>query len=151
MLNIFKDARSLLGTFVLVILLFIFVLLSGNFTFLRKDACYPLNAVFENVSGLSIGSDVVVSGIRVGEVTGISLQDSFRVEVRMCIREGVHFPEDSVALISAKNILSNSRYVKIDLGYEEQRLPPGGSFEFTRSILDVEALLRLLVPRILTK
>ncbi|KYH12577.1 MlaD family protein [Neorickettsia sp. 179522] len=139
------DVRFFSGTLVLLISALIFVFLSGDFSLLKRDPCYELNATFDNAMGLSIGSDVFLSGVKIGRVTRISIEDSFRVHVRMCVSEKVRLPRDSIAMVSAGNILSATKHINIDPGISDEILPPDGAFETTRSALDVEKILRSII------
>ncbi|ABD45614.1 MlaD family protein [Neorickettsia sennetsu] len=139
------DVRLFSGTLVLLVSALIFVFLSSNFSLLKRGGCYELNAIFDDALGLSIGSDVLLSGVKAGRITKLSIGESFRVHVRMCIDEGVRLPRDSVAVISAGNIFSTTKNINIDPGISSEILPPGGTFETTRSALDMEKILRSII------
>ncbi|WP_041351617.1 MlaD family protein [Neorickettsia risticii] len=139
------DLRFFSGTLVLLVSALIFVFLSSNFSLLKRSDCYELNAIFDNASGLSIGSDVFLSGVKVGRVTEVSIEDSFMVHIRMCVSERIRLPSDSVAMVSAGNILSTTKHINIDPGTSSEVLPPGGTFERTRSALDMEKILRSII------
>lgn len=74
---------------------------------------YDLFAELESAGGLTSGSSVKVSGVKVGEVTAIRLKEASRgVGVRMEIREGVEIPQGSVASLEGLSALDN---VSIDI------------------------------------
>ena len=81
--------ETLIGAAVLVI--------AGAFFFYaynRTDAGtvsgYQLIAKFDRIDGISMGSDVRISGIKIGTVTGEELdQKTYRALIRMAIRAGL--------------------------------------------------------------
>src|SRR5690606_11843367 len=61
-----------------------------------------LTASFDNVDGLTIGSDVRMSGIKVGTITGQSLdKNSYRAILHISLNEDIQLPEDSSAKITS--------------------------------------------------
>ncbi|MGN7618948.1 MAG: MlaD family protein [Ehrlichia sp.] len=49
--------------------------------------CYTIKASFTTVDGLDIGDDVVISGVKVGTVTSISLDKAYNPVIAMCIQK----------------------------------------------------------------
>ncbi|AHX11447.1 mce related family protein [Neorickettsia helminthoeca str. Oregon] len=142
MKSVIAGSGSFLGALVLLVTVFIFLFLSSSFDFLKRSSCYELSASFNDVSGLTLGSDILLSGVKIGSVTKIGLDDSSRVLVKMCIDKSVQLPVDSVATISTKNLLVGARFIDIDVGGEDEKLSPGDTFCATRSVLDLEKLVR---------
>ncbi len=81
---------------------------------------YEISARFESIDGVGIGSDVRISGIKVGRVTAQSLDPiTYSAHVVMQIDHGIELPEDSFAKVSLDGLLGGS-YIA---------LLPGGSLE----------------------
>ncbi|MEM8695375.1 MAG: outer membrane lipid asymmetry maintenance protein MlaD [Pseudomonadota bacterium] len=85
------------------------------FTFIGRTAsgagsdAIEVTAYFPNVSGISVGTDVRVAGLSIGEVTDVSLNpDDFQAEVRMAIDPGANLPNDSSAAITSEGLLGGS-------------------------------------------
>lgn len=51
---------------------------------------YPLSASFRSLEGVSVGSDVRLAGVKVGSVTGISLNpETYRADMTLAMNGGV--------------------------------------------------------------
>lgn len=70
-------------------------------------ADYSITAQFENVMNLPTGADVVMNGIRVGEVQGLAAHDE-RVDVRLGLAEGTQVPAGSGAIIRQNTLLGDT-------------------------------------------
>ena len=100
---------------------------------------YVLTARFNSVSGLKDGAIVEISGVKVGKVAGISLED-YQAVVRMLIHQWVKIQEDSIASVRTQGIIGD-KYIKISAGGADQYLKPGGEIRDTESALDLEELV----------
>jgi phospholipid/cholesterol/gamma-HCH transport system substrate-binding protein len=102
---------------------------------------YSLQAKFLKVGGLETGSDVRVSGIRVGTVTGQSLDPAtFQATVSMSISGEVKLPTDSEAAIVSDGLLGG-KYVNIIPGKAQETLSDGAVMVKTRDFQSVEDLV----------
>lgn len=75
-------------------------------TFTRKMA---VTAVFDEVGGLKTGDNVWFSGVKVGVVKELQLQDASRVEVGLTIdRDAARFiPDDALARVGSDGLIGN--------------------------------------------
>ncbi len=74
------------------------------------SSSYLLTANFENVSGLSAGNPVRLSGVNVGTVESVQLQqDEETVRVRFRVNENVLIPEGSMAEVRGFSALGGVR------------------------------------------
>ena len=106
---------------------------------------YRLSATFDQVDGLSVGSPVYLAGIKIGEVTRLTLSDkTYRPTVRFGIRAGVKLPADSGALIMSDGLLGG-KFVRIEPGSDETYMKPGDSFQFVQDAVIVEQILERIV------
>ncbi|MDX2145417.1 MAG: MlaD family protein [Rhodospirillaceae bacterium] len=102
---------------------------------------YSIQAKFLKVGGLETGSDVRISGIRVGTVTGQSLDPTtFEAAVNMSISGEVKLPADSEAAIVSDGLLGG-KYVNIIPGKAQQSLADGAVMSKTRDFQSVEDLV----------
>jgi phospholipid/cholesterol/gamma-HCH transport system substrate-binding protein len=102
---------------------------------------YELVAKFDRVDGVSTGSDVKLSGIKVGVVSKQELdQTTYRAIVRMTIQGGVKVPEDSSIKITNEGLLGGS-YLSIAPGGSDVMLQPGQEFSTTQGAVDLIGLL----------
>ncbi len=114
------------GLFVIAILA-IFITVSVKY-FGTQSIQYNQYAILfqKDVGGLTIGSDVSLQGIKVGQVTDINLlEDDITVQVIVDVEERFIVREDTVASLAITNI---SGAVKVQLenkGFSEERLEVG--------------------------
>lgn len=98
------------GLFVIIALavLTFFLVRIGEWPFFGgQDGQYRVAAKFNNVVGLNRGADVVLSGVRIGQVEDIRL-DGQKALVIMAIDDGVDFPANSVARIASVGLLGQA-------------------------------------------
>jgi phospholipid/cholesterol/gamma-HCH transport system substrate-binding protein len=100
---------------------------------------YPLTASFYKIGGLKKGSDVRISGIKVGTVTDNRLdQKTFDAQVVMSIAADVKLPADTVASIASEGILGG-KYVRLEPGADRETfLAPGGRIAKTKDFRSLE-------------
>lgn len=99
---------------------------------------YQIAASFGKVGGLAVGSDVRISGVKVGTVTSRALDPrNYEAIVTMRIDEGVKLPEDTIASIASEGPLGG-RYVRLEPGTSSTALEPGGAIKETRGYRSLE-------------
>ena len=104
-------------------------------------AGYPVEARFDRADGLKEGADVRMSGIRVGRIRSLELeQDTYFALVTMEIDDAVHLPDDSSAEIASESLLGG-RFLALTPGASEKMLGPGGEVKFTQSPVSLEQLI----------
>ena len=100
-----------------------------------------VTALFPNASGVSAGTDVRVSGIKVGSVTGLALDpQSYQVKVHIALDPAVKLPADSSASITSEGILGNT-FVAFTPGGSETPLKNGDTITDTQGSMDLMALI----------
>lgn len=73
---------------------------------------YTITVVFDDASGLIKGSEVRMSGARIGQVAKLpALNDAVQVEVKLVINEGVRIPADSSFQIDSATLLGDKLIV----------------------------------------
>lgn len=80
-----------------------------------------LFAVFENVNGLQLGNNVRYSGINVGTVTAIEMEEVGKITIEMSVEEKASYfiKKNAVASISSDGLVG-SMVVNIEPGEEQQ-------------------------------
>jgi phospholipid/cholesterol/gamma-HCH transport system substrate-binding protein len=102
---------------------------------------YELVAKFDRVDGLEVGSDVRMSGIKVGRVLAQTLDpQTYRAEVRFSVREGIQLPADSSAQIASTGLLGG-KFLSLTPGGDEKMLADGGEITLTQSSVNLEDLI----------
>ena len=102
--------RVRLGLFVVLgtILITIAAYLIGNNQNLFSKN-FSITAVFNNVNGLQLGNNVRFSGINVGTVKGIDMENDSTIRVRMFIEEKMqmHIKKDAIATIGSDGLVGS--------------------------------------------
>ncbi|MBK8176812.1 MAG: MCE family protein [Rhodospirillales bacterium] len=129
--------ETVMGAVVLLVAA-VFVSFAYEMTQARSTPGYTLNATFGKVGGLAVGSDVRISGIKVGTVSDRRLDPhTYDAVVTVKIDEQIKLPEDTVAAIASEGPLGG-RYLRLLPGTSTQTIPPGGSIKETRGFRSLE-------------
>ena len=112
----------------------------ANTTFFSGDS-YIISAKFTAVNGLRPGSNVEISGVAVGKVSDIVLdQTLYQAVVTMQVQNAVGIPVDSVAAIKTSGLIGD-KYVSITPGADDAMLETGGVIQDTQAALDIEEMI----------
>ena len=96
--NLFETIISALVVLVAIGFMVFFV----NRTSTGHLGSYGLKVSLADASGLSEGSEVRLAGVKVGSVTGLTLEPvSYRAVVEIRIRDDLSLPADSIATVSS--------------------------------------------------
>jgi len=105
------------------------------------DNAYSLYARFTTVTGLRTGSLVYISGIEVGRVEKLSMdQDKQKALVELRIRNDIKIHDDAIASIKTEGLIGDM-YISIDPGGAGDPLKPGGTITETQPPVDVTELI----------
>jgi phospholipid/cholesterol/gamma-HCH transport system substrate-binding protein len=103
-----------------------------------------LLAHFDEIGGLSVRAPVVISGVKVGQVTAIDLDEDLRAQVAMDVDSNLVLPVDTSAAIRTAGVLGD-QFIALEPGAEEDRLSSGDELSFTESAFNIEKLVGALV------
>ena len=132
--------ETVMGAVVLVVAA-LFLFFAYNTSQLRSVQGYELTANFEHIDGIRQGTDVRISGIKVGSVLGTTLDPkTFLAMVRMSVEPSIKLPDDSVAEIISSSLLGD-KYMSLVPGGSDKDIPPGGEIKFTQSSVSLEHLI----------
>lgn len=102
---------------------------------------YEVTASFRSVEGIGVGTDVRLAGVKVGSVTGLSLNEqTFRADTVISIDNAIQLPDDSAISISSEGLLGGS-FVELIPGGSPFNVEPGGEIEDTQSSVSLLSLL----------
>jgi len=106
---------------------------------------YLLHAEFGTTGGLSVGDEVRLSGIKVGQIVGQSLDPvTYAARIDMRIEEAVQLPSDSSARITAASLLGGN-FLELLPGAGEDMMPEGTVIFDTRDPVSLSDLLGKIV------
>jgi phospholipid/cholesterol/gamma-HCH transport system substrate-binding protein len=133
--------ETLIGTVVIaVIVLFLYFAYTGSLIGAATGG-YDVTASFDRADGVNVGTDVRLSGIKVGTVEKMSLNPkNYNAVLTMAISNSVKLPDDSSVRITSDGLLGN-QYLSIDPGGSMQFIKPGGQIEYTQGSIDLIGLL----------
>jgi phospholipid/cholesterol/gamma-HCH transport system substrate-binding protein len=102
---------------------------------------YPLYAEFNRVGSLKPGSDVRMSGIKIGSVTSQQLDpQSYLAKVTFGIRDGIELPTDTSATVASEGLLGGN-FLDLTPGGSVEMLKPGEKIQYTQDAVDIIQLL----------
>jgi len=133
-------AEALIGAVVVAVAVLFLV-----FAYMRTGtgslSGYEINVRLAKADGLAVGTDVRISGIKVGSVSDLALDPTnYLVTVHMSIREDIKIPTDSSVLVTSAGLLG-SQYLSITPGGDDTMLPPGGTIQNAQGSVDVMNLV----------
>ena len=101
---------------------------------------YEITAKMARVDGISVGTDVRLSGIKVGTVSDLTLNPNFLVTVHLRIRNDIQIPDDSSLIVTSSGLLGSS-YVSISPGGDDTMLKDGGQIRTAQGSVDLMGLV----------
>ncbi len=111
---------------------------------------YVLLAKFNNVGGLSVGSDVKINGIKIGIVKSLSIDENYQANAELLIKDKLKIPQDTSAAITTDGIMGN-KFVSLNTGFSDDILSPNSEIESTRSALNLEDLIDKFIVKSVSK
>jgi phospholipid/cholesterol/gamma-HCH transport system substrate-binding protein len=110
-----------------------------------KDG-YKITAHFHNIGGLTVKAPVSMAGVRVGRVSGITIdRDDYTAVVEMTVDPKYdNLPRDTSASILTQGLLG-AQYVGLEPGGDEQYLKDGDRLDITQSAVVLEQLIGQLL------
>ncbi|MGI4879867.1 MAG: outer membrane lipid asymmetry maintenance protein MlaD [Janthinobacterium lividum] len=148
MRSLFKEnvIEALVGFLVVVVAVWFVVFAYGR-TAVAGGSGYVVSARFPNSTGVSVGTDVRVSGIKIGSVTGQRLDPkTYQAVLQLRVSDAVKFPIDTSAAITSEGILGGS-YISLSPGGDPRMLKAGDEISDTQGAQDLMALMGQFINR----
>ena len=102
---------------------------------------YDLTASFRSLEGVNVGTDVRLAGVKIGTVTGITLNpDTYRAVTTVTLGEETLIPDDSAIVVSSEGLLGGN-FVEIMPGGSPFYCEPGGEITDTQGAVSLISLL----------
>jgi phospholipid/cholesterol/gamma-HCH transport system substrate-binding protein len=132
--------ETVMGAVVLLVAA-LFLIFAYKTSQMREVTGYQLTANFERIDGIHEGSDVRISGIKIGSVVTETLDPkTFLATVNMSIDPAYHLPDDTVAEIISAGLLGD-KYLSLVPGGSDKDIPAGGKIQYTQSSISLESLI----------
>lgn len=132
--------ETLMGAVVLVVAA-LFLAFAYSSTNVRPLNGYEVTAKFDRVDGLNPGSDVKISGIKVGTVINEKLDpETFLAIVTISLQSGIKLPIDTVAQVSSEGLLGGN-FLALVPGSDDKNIAAGGEIKYTQAPVNLMQLL----------
>lgn len=133
--------ETVVGVVVIAIaVLFVWIAYQSGSLERRGVNTYSVYAKFDRADGLKLGSDVRISGILVGKVANMSIENnSYLALVELSIDKKLQLPVDTHAEIVGS--LFGDKYIALVPGASEELIGPGATITYTQSSVNIEGLL----------
>lgn len=102
---------------------------------------YQVLVSFDDASGLNIGTDVRMAGVKIGTVVDQRLNtDTYFAEVLISVNNAIRLPSDTSARIIPDGLLGGN-YVALEAGGAEDYIAAGGQIQYAQGSINVVDLL----------
>lgn len=138
-INFERWGETILGAIVAIVAIGFFAFAAAQAGQTGGGNGYDLVARFQRVDGVAVGSDVRVSGVKVGVVRAVALDpQTYLAQLTLSIEDGVQVLDDSTARIASDGLLGGA-YVAIEPAGMDA-LPAGGEIPNTQGAVDLLTL-----------
>ncbi|MEQ8354197.1 MAG: outer membrane lipid asymmetry maintenance protein MlaD [Kiloniellaceae bacterium] len=102
---------------------------------------YKVFVEFNDASGLNVGTDVRMAGVKIGTVVDQRLNpDTYFAEIQLGINQSIRLPSDTSARIIPDGLLGGN-YVALEPGGAEDFIENGGQIVYAQGSINVVDLL----------
>jgi len=106
-----------------------------------KAGAINVTAIFPNSTGIDVGSDVRVAGMKIGTVTSQALDpQSFQVKATLALDPAVKLPADSSAAITSEGFLG-ATFISLIPGGDPVALKNGDTIADTQGAMDLMSMV----------
>ena len=135
-----STVETLIGAVVIAVAVF-FLFFAYSNTSAGGISGYDVSARFNRVDGVTVGTDVDLSGVKVGTVSAIVLDPkTYLPTLHLSIKSGILIPDDSSVKITSAGLLG-SDYLSISPGGSDTMVKPGGQITNTQGSVDLIGLV----------
>jgi phospholipid/cholesterol/gamma-HCH transport system substrate-binding protein len=133
--------ETAVGAVVIVIAAAFFIFAYTTSGIGRGSGGYELVAEFDNADGIGIGSDVRMSGVKIGTVTSQELDTmTYQAVLTISIDPTLKLPDDSSAKVTSEGLLG-SKFVALEPGGSADMLQNGDRIAYTQGAIDIWSLV----------
>ena len=100
-------------------------------------------ATFNKIDGVSVGTDVVISGIKVGEVKEIFIKNNYP-QISITVNKNIEISDDSSVSIQTDGLFGK-KFLLIEIGGNNVSLKNGEKFSFSEDSIVIEELLGKII------
>ena len=100
-------------------------------------------ATFNKIDGVSVGTDVVISGIKVGEVKEVFIKNNYP-QISIIVNKNVRISDDSSVSIQTDGLFGK-KFLLIEVGGNDVYLKSGDKFSYAEDSIVIEELLGKII------
>ena len=134
-----KYTKFFLGLFFFVTI-FLFLFSEKEFS---KESFKEYKIIFNKIDGVQVGTNVLISGVKVGFVNKISLEKNYPL-VSIMIDNDIELPDDSSISIQTDGLFG-AKFMLIEVGGSEESMNENDFFSFYEDSILVEDLLKKII------
>lgn len=149
MRGLLKDniIEALIGAAVLLLAVWFVAFAYGRTERGGLDDGYTISARFPNTTGVSVVTDVRVSGLKFGTVADESLDtQTYQAILKLTVDKSVKLPLDTSAAITSEGILGGN-YISLTPGADTEMLREGDEITDTQGAVDMMSLIGSVINR----
>lgn len=137
--NFERWGETILGAAVAVVAVGFFAFAAAQAGQNTTGGGYDLRASFQRIDGVGVGSDVRISGVKVGVVRSVTLDPAtYNAVMILSVNNGIEVLDDSTARIATDGLLGGG-YVSVEPAGMDP-LPAGGEIPNTQGSVDLLTL-----------
>lgn len=139
-----QSLETVLGA-VVILVAALFLVQASRALEQAPNAGYEVHATFTKVGGLTMGADVRISGIKVGTVTDLTLdEETYLAKATLTLKQSLRVPSDSTVALSSAGLLGDL-YVSLLPGSSGEALQPGERIRKTEDFQSLEDLVSEII------
>ncbi len=100
-------------------------------------------ATFNKIDGVGVGTNVEISGIKVGEVEKVSIVKNYP-QIYFSVKDNIKISDDSSISIQTDGLFGK-KFLLIEVGGSDNYLKNGEKFSFSEDSIIIEELLRKII------
>ncbi len=132
--------ETVMGGAVLIVAA-VFIIFAFTATGMGTGDGYRVHARFDSADGLTSGTDVRMSGVRIGRVVSQQLNpETYFAEVTLSIDSRYRLPEDTSARVLPEGIMGGN-YIALEPGGADEMIPNGGQLRHTQGAVNLMDLV----------
>ena len=131
-----------LGVIIILVSSVIFINLFNSYNSNKSNnVSFSLNSDFNNVGSLSVGNDIKIHGVKVGEVNNISINPELLVaNVIIEFDNFYKIPSDSIFTITSNGLMGGS-YIDIKIGSSELIFNENETTKYNIDAISIENII----------
>ena len=133
--------EAAIGALVLLVAVWFVVFAYNRTSGASTGGGYTVTAAFPNVSGVSPGTDVRLSGMKVGSVVSAAIDPkTYQAVLTLSLDKSVQLPADSAAAITSEGLLGGN-YIALQPGGDTVMLKQGDQISETQGSVDLMGMI----------